>query len=339
MPFVESILEHKSISIIGMEKNCGKTVVLNYILSRMADYKKCIAVTSIGIDGEKVDAVTRTSKPEITLHEGMLFATSEIHYTSRFLSSEIIEIGDDNTSLGKVILSRVLSQGNVMLSGPSDTASLKRVINKFEKLGSDIVIVDGALSRKSLASPSVTDGLVLCTGAALSLNIDELVLQTKHTYSMISLPTFNVSQLVKEKLEKVNRGLWAIQDDEILDLEIVSSVGLENNRDKLFAKGKTIFFSGMLTDKALEVIMFDDKVDKCVIVVKDFTRLFISPMLYRKFILRGGAINVLIKSKLIAVCVNPTSPTGYSLNSEKLIAKLFETLDIPVYDVMKIQDF
>ena len=37
MPFIEDILKHKSLSIVGLEKNTGKTECLNYVLSRLKD--------------------------------------------------------------------------------------------------------------------------------------------------------------------------------------------------------------------------------------------------------------------------------------------------------------
>jgi hypothetical protein len=45
---------------------------------------------------------------------------------------------------------------------------------------------------------------------------------------------------------------------------------------------------------------------------------------------------VLLKAKLLAVCVNPVSPEGITLNSEKLCAAMNESLGIPVYDVKKL---
>lgn len=285
MPFVESILKYGSISIIGMEKNCGKTVVLNHILSRLADFNICTAVTSIGIDGETKDAVTHTVKPEITLHKGTLFATSASHYLTRHLQSEIIAMGADSTSLGQVVISRVLEAGKVLLSGPGDTPSLKRVIDQFHSLGADLVLVDGALSRKSLASPSVTEGMILCTGAALSLNIEQLVSLTKHTCNMINLPIYK---------------------------------GAEED---------VVMIKGMVTERILE------KHTKQIVVVKDFTKLFITAPVYRKFLQSGGELKVVSGSKLVAICVNPVSPSGYKLNSERLVERLTQELGIKVYDV------
>ncbi|MBR4980513.1 MAG: hypothetical protein IKY05_03315, partial [Bacteroidales bacterium] len=65
MSFISEIQKFKSLSIVGLEKNTGKTVCLNYILERLPSTGYSVAVTSIGIDGESKDQVTGTQKPEI----------------------------------------------------------------------------------------------------------------------------------------------------------------------------------------------------------------------------------------------------------------------------------
>ena len=52
MPFVENIRNYRSLSIVGLEKNTGKTVCLNYLLGRLDKLGISTAVTSIGVDGE-----------------------------------------------------------------------------------------------------------------------------------------------------------------------------------------------------------------------------------------------------------------------------------------------
>ena len=76
MPFVHELLNYRSVAVVGMEKNCGKTECLNYIIRRMPLDGCRVCVTSIGLDGERTDQVTRTPKPEIVLREGMFFSTS-----------------------------------------------------------------------------------------------------------------------------------------------------------------------------------------------------------------------------------------------------------------------
>ena len=95
MPFINEILKYDTLSIVGLEKNVGKTECLNYILRRLPLQEKKVAVTSIGIDGENKDQVTSTKKPEIYLREGMFLSTAETHYRERRLVSELVEITNE----------------------------------------------------------------------------------------------------------------------------------------------------------------------------------------------------------------------------------------------------
>ncbi len=95
MSFIDDILRYNSLSIVGLQKNTGKTVSLNYVLDRLPVERKRIAVTSIGIDGETTDQVTRTQKPEIYLRQGMYFGTSEMHYRQKRIVSELIDVSDE----------------------------------------------------------------------------------------------------------------------------------------------------------------------------------------------------------------------------------------------------
>ncbi|MDY0197671.1 MAG: hypothetical protein RBR68_07635, partial [Tenuifilaceae bacterium] len=208
MPFIDDVLTYKSLSIVGLEKNTGKTETLNYILGRLKNMDKRIALTSIGIDGESRDIVTNTQKPEIRIYNGMIFISAEKHYLQRRITSEILEVSNIHTSLGRLIIAKAISSDKVLLSGPADTHNLKALITSMAKYDIDLTLVDGALSRLSLASPAVTDGMILTTGAAYSANIPVLVRKTKYVHDLINLP--EVEPELKEKLDLVDSGIIAI---------------------------------------------------------------------------------------------------------------------------------
>lgn len=92
-----------------------------------------------------------------------------------------------------------------------------------------------------------------------------------------------------------------------------------------------VFVEGMVTERILE------KHAKKTVVVKDFTKLFITAPIYRKFCATGGSINVLSRSELIAICVNPVSPNGYTLDSKKVTQRLSDELGIRVYDIKDVE--
>ena len=130
MPFVENICNYRSLSIVGLEKNTGKTVCLNYILRRLHEIGVSTAVTSIGVDGEQVDSVYATAKPEIVLYEGMQFITSQRHYMQRRLVSKIIHVDERRTALGQLVTAEVLCQGKALLSGAATTGILRQQIEQ-----------------------------------------------------------------------------------------------------------------------------------------------------------------------------------------------------------------
>jgi len=239
---VEELLRYKSCSVVGLEKNTGKTVCLNYLLSHLpADTR--VAVTSIGLDGESRDQVTGTHKPEITLRVGTIFATSETHYRRRRLTSELMDVLDIPTALGRLVTARVVLEGQVMLSGAGSTADLRRWMDTVRPQV-DLTLVDGALSRLSLASPSVCEAMILATGAAYSANIDTLVRRTKYLVSLIRLPQ---TQETEDKESRVE-------------------------------------IQGAVTNRVLTALMNDPSKQGKELVIQDFTKVFADEMLWQRFV-------------------------------------------------------
>ena len=325
---------------MGLEKNTGKTECFNYVMQRLPLDKIRVAVSSIGIDGETTDQVTKTAKPEIFLREGVYFGTSEKHYLTKLLTSELLEISDENTSLGNIVIGKALTPGKLLLSGPSSTNGLRRWMNEMRKYDIDLTIIDGALSRLSLASPAVSESMILATGAAYSANINTLVQKTAFVVQMINLEL--TSQENYDTFIDINSGVWAIDFDadndfekKLVDLKVASSLSININTDGL-KKCKTLYVSGALTDNFVNHIRQNKIFNETEIVVRDFTKIFLTPMTYNTFVNNKRKITVLQKSKLIAVCVNPTSPNGIVLDSEKLCKTLSEAINLPVYDLKKV---
>jgi len=334
--FIDDILNYDSLSIVGLQKNTGKTVSLNYVLDRLPVERKRIAVTSIGIDGETTDQVTRTQKPEIYLRQGMYFGTSEMHYRQKRIVSELIDVSDENTSLGRVVTAKALTGGKILLSGPSSSSGLKRWMKDMHRVGLDLVIIDGALSRMSLASPAVSQSMILATGAAYSTNMNTLVQQTAFVVDLIKIPLTGQENL--DLLLPIEKGVWFKDSDGALhEIKTVSSLSQEIRFEGM-DDCKMLYVAGALVDGFLEKVRKNPKLKNTELVVRDFTKIFVTPQQFRLFHKLGGTIHVLQKSKLIAVTVNPTSPLGVVLDSDTLCAKLSEAIQLPVYDIMRLKD-
>ncbi len=332
MPFIEELLSYGTLSIVGLEKNTGKTECLNYILKRIP-FDKRVGVSSIGIDGESKDQVTFGSKPEIYLREGMLFTTSEKHYRERHIVSEILNISDESTSLGRLVTA--LSKGRVLLSGPSTTYSLKRWIAFLKEEHSvEICIIDGALSRLSPASPVITDAMILSTGASLSLDTKEIAARTAFTVEMINLPLTEVK--LKDGLKEIDKGIWIIDKfGNITGEPLGSSFKAESFQLDWNSSLNALYICGALTDRLLNSISLGKNLNGLEVIIKDFTKMFASNRTYSNFLRKGGKLSVLYKSKLIAITINPLSPNGILLDSEKIFHELKNLIDIPVFDIFK----
>ncbi len=318
---------------MGLEKNTGKTECLKYVLANLPVETRHIAVTSIGIDGETVDQVTRTQKPEIVLREGMYFGTSEMHYRQRRLVSELIDVSDETTSLGRVVTARALTGGKILLSGPSSASSLRRWMDQMHRSGIDLVIIDGALSRMSSASPAVSQSMILATGAAYSANMNTLVSKTTHVVDLVNMELTSQDNIMK--LMPLEKGIWWIdKNGQLQALDMITSLSQDIHFEGM-ENCATLYVAGALVDSFLEKVRKNKSLKQVELVVRDFTKVFVTPQQFRLFLKAGGRLTVLQKSKLIAVTVNPTSPSGYVLDSDTLCGRLSEAIGLPVYDLLK----
>lgn len=334
MPFIENILRCHSVSFVGLEKNSGKTECLNYVLERICKLDKNIAVTSIGLDGEKSDSVTKTHKPEITIYKGMAFVTSEKHYLERRIVSEILNVSEEQTALGRLITARAVSDGKVILSGPSTTSGIKRVISEIKLNGVSTTLVDGALSRLSLASPAVTDAMILSTGASVSANMRQLLHKTKFALRLINMESIEPG--LSDRLQQAGNSIMVIDDnDNIKDLNIASALLMHTNENDILQYGNRFYIPGVITSKLLDYFRMQPQ--NVELIIRDFSSVFASPESFDSFLKKGNSIKCLYRTQLLAITVNPKAPSGFSYDTDELQQKMHNVLGVPVYDVFQLK--
>ena len=333
MSFAATISNYKTVSIVGMEKNTGKTECFNYIISNIADKQIQLAITSIGYDGETIDNVTGTAKPEIHLCANTLFVTAEACYAKRHINAEILDIGSRPTSLGRLVTARSLGPGKVMLAGPSETLWLREVINRLQALGATTTLVDGSISRLSHGSPLVADGIVLTTGASVSNSLPQLVKQTRYIHQLIHLPQVTLPEQLCNKLLTLNDGLYFINEMQHLEELKRSSSFLLDTSDYLPEITGTLFIPGAITSRLLDYLRLQRRNRPVRLLIKDFTRIFADRKSLYAFVDAGHEVLVLLNTQLIAVCVNPVAPNGFRFNSKELCDAVADALGRPVYDI------
>ena len=133
-------------------------------------------------------------------------------------------------------------------------------------------------------------------------------------------------------MQKEN-GIFALADEGYTSLNIPSSLLSDKYKAELFSHGNKLFISGILTDMMLNFLKIQPEVKNSAVIVKDFTKIFVSPMTLRLFLSKGGRLFVLKRPNLLAVTVNPVAPSGFTLPSEVLVKAMERVFDVPVYDV------
>lgn len=332
----ELLKGHKRISIIGMEKNVGKTTVLNRMIMECKGKKK-IAITSIGRDGEEQDLVTNTPKPRIYVYSGTIIATAKNTLTHGDITREILEITDCMTPMGEVVVVRALSDGYVDIAGPSYNEQILNIVKVMEKYGSELSIIDGALSRKGSAAAHVCDGTILATGAAVSSSMNVVVEETVNSISSITTSMYegNDKEEIFSHLERY-RTLFIMEDGSIEGID--KSIFLESGEEVIpyLKKGiKKVVIKGAITEKGMDVFIKNRDLFKNVkIIAVDGTKFFITPLTKQKATLSGIEFYVLNKINLLFVTSNPTSPAGYVFNKEEFRGILQNRIHQRVIDVM-----
>ena len=334
---LDMIQKYDSISIIGMSKNVGKTTTLNHILKESRG-RITLGITSIGRDGEEQDLVTAAEKPKIYVERGTLIATAKQCLLNSDITREILKTTGFNTPMGEIIICRALSDGYVDLGGPSVNSHMTLICEELKRFGSKLVIVDGALSRKTFASPSITNATILSTGAALSKSIGLVIEETSHTVNLLSTESEVDDEILKLASVVLCSGRIGIinRNKTIKILDVLTALGASKEIVEIM-DGNTshVVIKGVVSDNLLEEIMTTTKMYRGVtFLVEDGTKLFLTRDTLYKFKAQGGIIKTINPINIVCVTCNPKSPYGYEFDKHKFLEGLRNNLNVPVFDVI-----
>ncbi len=322
-----------------MAKNAGKTVTLNHIIEE-AEYKNiCLGITSTGRDGEHQDIVTATEKPKIYVYEGSYIATSQDTLSMGDAKIEIINVTKYRTPMGQIILGRVRESGFIQIAGPQTAKEIREICDMLLDLGSDLILIDGAINRISSASPLISQGCILSTGAVVSRDMNKVIRETLHAIELFTLP-----QIKEDTLRTLSKSITTKGETALIDEDLnVNCLNVKTaiNAGKIIAKNikdktKYIVVSGALVKKCMEdIINTTNRIKDITLIVNDGTKIFIDTYDWIKFTRYGLKVKVINSISVVAVTINPYSPYGYYFDQKEFLTKTKSFLkEIPVYDVM-----
>ncbi len=324
-PLSELLAGTRTLALVGLAKNTGKTVTLAAILAEHARADRRVGVTSIGRDGEHHDVIdARIEKPSVELQAGDLVASTGALLRASALAHERIEQTGVRTPLGEVVIARLQEPGAVEVAGPSAAADVRAVAERMLALGAEQVLVDGAIDRRAASSPTVADGLVMATGAILSDDVERVVEATRDAVDLVRLPAADGDLA---SLPTLPRRLVLTADE----LEIAALLRERPELDAFAVDGALgeRFLEGLLAARGQR----DER--ELRIVVADPTRVFLSQRGPRWYARQGIAIEVRRRIDLKALTVNPVAPRSHAFDSRELRESIEAVVaDVPVLDVL-----
>ena len=328
---IDLLAPYYAVSIIGMAKNAGKTTVLNRLVSAYDERGIIIGLTSIGRDGENVDVVTSTDKPEIYVTKGTVVATAAELLKKSDITKEILKTTGINTPLGEVVFVRAKSDGNVQIGGGSINSQIAKLCGEFKEFGAEKVLIDGAVSRKTVSGPGITDATILCTGAALSLDMDKVVEDTAFAASLLMLPPLcdeHAESLISRLPESQCKVIAIMPGGEYVPVAL---------DDPAYIKGQVsyIYIRGAVSDKVVEkLVMSNINLRGVKIIIDDGSKLFIKSNTFEKLKRKNSEIVVRRHINLVALTVNPCSTCGLDFNKARFAEAMQKHISVPVFNVL-----
>lgn len=327
------LTDYRSIAIIGMAKNVGKTTLLNFLLNK-ARGTCTLGLTSIGRDGEDTDHVTGTEKPRIWVYRGTIIATARRCLSISDITLEIMATTGMMTPMGEIIIIKALSDGYIELAGPSINQHLHQVCDRLLALGCTMVLCDGAISRKTSASPAITEAAILSTGASVHEDMIKVIEDTVHAARMLSIQVTEDDKLIEIAYQYEDTKVIIIdQDYHVKPMALATALAsMDMILQQLNECSRYLLIRGVVTDDMLNRMMTGTK-KAMTVVVEDGTKLMLSHDMYERFIKSGGKIEVLHTINLIGISVNPVSPYGYTFDPKVFLDELTKRISIPVFNV------
>lgn len=292
------------LAVIGLSKNAGKTVTLNHLVRAAAGRGIPLGLVSTGRDGEVEDAITELPKPRIWAPAGAVLATARGALPACEAKLDVLTELSLTTPFGRVVLCRVVEEGQVLLIGPGSRNRVATVLEHLEAAGAQFSLVDGSFDRIAAAAPDVTGRVVLAAGAAYSAQESETLSQVRHVLESFSLPVWGVvgaAAGVPILLEH--------PDGSTQPLPVVSTLAHPDTFLHLVAPGDRLHLNGPLADLLLNALIHRRLWD-LDLIVEDPTHLLVSRLPWRRWRGNGGRAWVRRPVELLAVTTNAYSPVG-----------------------------
>ena len=319
-----------------MAKNAGKTTALNFLIEEAMDEGIRLGITSTGRDGETQDLVTGTEKPRVYLDRDTIVSVPSQLFELADAGLEILRKTKYSTAIGELLICRVRDAGYVQIAGPVINAETRLLTGEMLDLGCELVMIDGAIDRKTIASPETSDAIILATGAVLSRKLDKVVEETAHIvclYGLEELEDGYAREAITNNISD-DKVMLIDKDGNVNKLDLVTGLGAAREIDFAIDEDtRYVFIPGAFTNSVISDIALK-KFKQVEFILKDPAKIFINAMDWGIWRKKGLKVRVMKNIKIAAITVNPWSPAGYTFDNRLLLSEVQKAIpDIPVVDV------
>lgn len=172
--------------LLGNEKNAGKTTLLNYVVSRIRNAGP-LGYMSIGVDGERNDAITGAPKPQVIAEAGDWLVTARQALAESVVQADLREVFPFQTVFGAPVLAHVRIGGRIELIGPGSNARVAQVLEAVAAEDIQTVVIDGAYDRVTQVSVA-RHGTIVYVARATPANLTRVAGEVRRMFLLQSLP-------------------------------------------------------------------------------------------------------------------------------------------------------
>ena len=317
-----------TLGIIGLSKNSGKTTTLNAIIDLYQNLR--IGLTSIGLDGEDLDQVNFLPKPKIFVKRGMVVATASGCLEASKVNFQVLEMTRMRTALGHIEVVEILSDGHMVIAGPTTNKELNQVIRLMKKRV-DKIFIDGAFNRMTFANIESIDAIVLAAGAATSPIMSQTIDQTKMIVDFFNLKkSYRLEEIPLESLIIQTTFHQASFDDKKITTMKHAFTEINDKIDWIYIKGA-------ITPRYIEYFTKKMMMD-FTLICDDPTKLLIEQEHFLNLKKLNIEVSTIHPCPLLFVTINPFSPSGNHYDEKEFKEEMKKAVNVPVYNVLKMEE-
>lgn len=329
------------LSLIGLSKNVGKTTTTNHLLETLIGERlyraEELALTSLGLDGEAVDALTGLPKPRYIPQEGLLVATT----TDLLQQAEIKGVEADRllqlpgrTALGPVVIARIHRAGQLAIAGPTLLREVRFALERLSAYGARLSIVDGAINRLGAAAPDVTEACILCTGTSAGATPELVARRTADVLARLTIPGSYWSNAYRNSFPYVRLLVFSPPDTATAEICQLDSTEPSDEAAwiarKMREHSEAIFFlRGAFTEELSRALLAQLSTTpasySAELVVGDATKIFCHSAVLQQLAVRGLHVRAAEAVHVLAITINPYTPE-YVCTPQRLLEALVKEL-------------